>query len=148
MTLTEAYPMRQSCRYCASTQGRLETRNGQDCVFCLNCGRLAYNAPKTETGREVRTLRTRPEMKVSQRARVLDRDGGACIICHTTGRLDVGHIVSVKEGRELGMSEEEIFHDANLAAMCAPCNSGYSSVSISPGIFLAVVRARIARGAA
>lgn len=143
------YTMRQPCKYCSSVDGRIETRAGQDCVFCLSCDRHNYNAPRTETGREVRTLRTRPNISVSQRARVLDRDGGLCVICHTPGRpVDAGHIVSVDEGRQLDMTDVELFSDENLAAMCSSCNSGYSSVSINPRIFLALVRARLARGAA
>lgn len=141
--------MRDPCKYCTHPTGRIETRNGQDCVLCLACGRHNYNAPRTETGREIRTLRTRPNIKPSQRARILDRDGGRCIICHTTERsLDVGHLVSVDDGKTLGMTDAELYSDENLAAMCAPCNSGYGSLSVSPRIVAALIRARVARGAA
>jgi hypothetical protein len=34
------------------------TRNGQDTVKCALCGLYQYNAPKVETGREVRTIAT------------------------------------------------------------------------------------------
>lgn len=135
-----------TCRKCRSGSVRIEPRNGQDCVWCLGCGQFSHNAPKHETGRAVRSLRTRPDIKPSKRARVLDRDNGACIICHRVDiALDVGHIVSVDEGRTLGMTEEQLFDDENLAAMCASCNSGFNAVSINPRLFAALVIARIQR---
>jgi 5-methylcytosine-specific restriction endonuclease McrA len=141
--------MRAPCRYCGHALGRIETRSGQDCVFCLACGRHNYNAPRTETGRDVRSLRTRPDIKPSQRARILDRDDSRCIICHTVERaLDVGHLVSVEDGRKQGLTDAELYADDNLVAMCAPCNSGYGAVSVSPRIVAALIRARIARKAA
>jgi 5-methylcytosine-specific restriction endonuclease McrA len=138
--------MRAPCVKCGHTEGHIETRNGQDVVRCAACDRYQYCAPRTETGREARNHRTRPDIKPSQRARVLDRDGGRCIICHATERaLDVGHLVSVDDGRNLGMTETEIFSDDNLAAMCAPCNSGYGTLSINPRIIVAAINARAKR---
>jgi 5-methylcytosine-specific restriction endonuclease McrA len=138
--------MRAPCIGCGGSAGRIETRSGQDCVFCLTCGQWSYNAPKQETGREVRRLRTRPDIKPNQRARILDRDLGCCILCHRTDLdLDVGHIVSVQEGRELGLTDVELYDDENLAAMCAACNSGYGAASINPRLLVATIRARIAR---
>lgn len=143
------FVMRSPCSRCGVVEGYVETRGGQDCVFCNDCGKHNYNAPKTETGREVRTLRTRPDIKPGQRTRVLDRDNGTCILCHTTKRdLDVGHLVSVDEGRALGMTDAELFSDDNLAAMCSPCNSGYSSTSANPRVIAAAIRARIKRSEA
>lgn len=134
------------CRKCGSEATRIEPQNGQDCVWCLTCGQFSHNAPKHETGRAVRSLRTRPDIKPSQRARVLDRDNGACIICHRADiSLDVGHIVSVTEGRSLGMTDAQLFDDENLAAMCTPCNSGFNAVSINPRLFASLVIARIQR---
>lgn len=140
--------MRAPCKYCSHTLGRIETRSGQDCVFCLACGKHNYNAPRTETGREIRSLRTRPDIKPGQRSRILDRDNGRCIICHAADRnLDVGHLVSVEDGRKQGLDDAELYADDNLAAMCAPCNSGYGAVSVSPRIVAALIRARIQRRA-
>jgi 5-methylcytosine-specific restriction endonuclease McrA len=138
--------MRTPCS-CGETIGIINTKNGQDCVYCKRCHTYAgYNAPKYETGRAVRPLRTRPDIKTSQRTRVLDRDNGACIICHRTDVwLDVGHIVSVAEGRQLGLTDAQLFDDENLAAMCQPCNSGFSAVSINPRLFASLVIARINR---
>jgi len=137
--------MRSACQ-CGSSEGRVETRNSQDCVFCAGCGRFQYNAPKVETGRAVRSLRTRPDIKPSQRSRIIDRDSGRCVICHHADRnLEVGHLISVDDGKRLGMTEAELYDDENLAAMCSPCNSGYGSMSISPRTMLMLIRARIWR---
>ncbi len=139
--------MRAPCRYgCGSTDGRIETRSGQDCVICLGCDRHQYNAPRTETGRAVRSLRTRPNIKPGQRARILDRDNATCVICHSASReLDTGHLISREDGLALGLSEAQIDSDDNLAAMCGPCNSGYSGRSVNPRIMAALLAARAAR---
>lgn len=130
------YQMRAPCPRCGSTAGRIETRNGQDCIFCLDCGKFCYNAPRAETGREVRSIRTRPDLKPSQRARILARDNCRCIMC---GRgpgdgisLVIGHLISVDEGRRYGLADAELFSDENLAAFCEECNSGQGSRSLSP----------------
>jgi 5-methylcytosine-specific restriction endonuclease McrA len=141
-----AFPMRAPCQECTHLLGQVETRNGQDCVFCAACGRFQYNRPRTESGREPRSLRTRPDIKPSKRARVLDRDNGCCVVCHRDDvPLDVGHLISVDEGRKLGMTDAELFDDENLAAMCAACNSGYSTLPISPRLLVSIIRARIGR---
>jgi 5-methylcytosine-specific restriction endonuclease McrA len=136
------------CKRCKSTTGRIETKSGQDCVYCTECGAFQYNAPRTETGREVRSLRTRPDISPSQRTRILDRDGGTCILCHSSDRpLDIGHLISVDDGNKIGLTEAQIYHDDNLAAMCAPCNSGYGSRTVNPRIIAAALAARALRSA-
>jgi hypothetical protein len=129
----EAWDMRSPCSYCGGTDGRLEVRGGQNCVFCVGCGQWCYNAPKAETGEAVRSLASRPEIKPSQRTRVFSRDGYACLCCHATDRtLVVGHLISVAQGHELGMSDSELFADENLAAFCEECNAGQGAKSVSP----------------
>lgn len=136
--------LRDPCA-CGNRTGRIETRNGQDCVFCAKCGSYRYCAPKNETGREVRSLRTRPDIKPRQRARILDRDNGTCVLCHRFGvPLDVGHLISVDAGRKLGLDDAELYDDDNLAAMCQSCNSGLSSKPVSLRFAVALLRARIA----
>jgi hypothetical protein len=39
--------------------------------------------------------------------------------------MDIGHIISVHDGRAHGLSDAELFHDDNLVAMCPECNSGH-----------------------
>jgi 5-methylcytosine-specific restriction endonuclease McrA len=121
----EPWDLREPCRSCGGSEGTITTVNGQDTVRCAECSRHAYNAPRIATGREQRSLRTRPDIKPSQRARIFMRDGSACVICHAGDtQLDVGHLIDVKSGRAEGLTDLELFDDENLAVMCAPCNSG------------------------
>jgi 5-methylcytosine-specific restriction endonuclease McrA len=123
-----SYTMREPCRFCGeATAGFLTPAGGQNVIRCAECGRAVYNAPKWETGEAVRSLATRPDIKVSTRTRILERDGGTCVACHRDDvPLDVGHLLSVVDGRALGATDAELWHDDNLASMCESCNSGFS----------------------
>ena len=39
------------------------------------------------------------------------------ICCRGAGHMDIGHIISVHDGRAHGLSDAELFHDGNLVAM-------------------------------
>jgi 5-methylcytosine-specific restriction endonuclease McrA len=136
--------MRTPCSRCRCADGIIVTKNGQDTVRCAVCDKYAgYNAPRSETGRGRRSLRTRPTIRPSQRTRILVRDNGACVLCHRSDAdLEVGHLISVHDGNLLGMSESELASDDNLAAMCASCNSGLSSESLPPRLLAAALWAR------
>jgi 5-methylcytosine-specific restriction endonuclease McrA len=138
--------MRSPCSGCGCLDGTIATKGGQDVVRCADCDRFCYNAPRTETGREPRSLRTRPTIRPRQRARILLRDNSTCVLCHRHGvPLDVGHMISVDDGHALGLSDAELGSDENLAAMCASCNSGLGSETLPLRIVVAVLRARSAR---
>ncbi|GHE33363.1 hypothetical protein GCM10017673_40380 [Streptosporangium violaceochromogenes] len=47
---SHAFDLREPCA-CGSTAGRIENRNGQNCVFCVKCDDYQYNAPRTEVDR-------------------------------------------------------------------------------------------------
>lgn len=145
MMILESYTMRAPCRFgCGTDAGRMETRNGQDCVFCSKCNRLQYNAPKTETGRAPRTVTTvHNGIKPGQRARILDRDSGHCALCGASGNLHVGHLLSVNDGVRMGMTEADLNHDENLAAMCDECNLGLSDTTVSIRLMVAILRKRM-----
>lgn len=138
--------MRAPCRGCGHAGGFIETKNGQDCVYCGECRRFQYNAPKTETGREVRSV-TSPERKAikpNQRARILERDNGCCVLCHRSDvNLHVGHLLSYSEGLKQGLREVEVNDDENLAAMCDECNLRLSDMPVSIRMLLAVLKARL-----
>lgn len=137
--------MRKPC-VCGSSEGYLLTRSGQDVIRCSQCDSYQYCAPRTETGREVRSLRTRDTIKPSKRARILLRDNGTCVICHRSDTpLDTGHLLSIQEGRQLGFTDDQLNDDENLAAMCAGCNSGLTSETVPLRLFAAVLQARLAR---
>lgn len=137
------HSMRARCRYCGATEGRIETRNGQDCVYCLACGKHQYNAPKTETGRAERTVTTiHNGIKPKQRARIIERATGRCELCGARGNLHVGHLVSVKDALRLELTDAEINSDENLAAMCDECNLGIGENPVPLRLAIAMVMAR------
>lgn len=121
-----AYPLRQPCRHCGCARGRIEARGGQDCVFCLDCDKFLYNAPRTETGKEQRTVTTiHNGIKPKQRTRILTRANFRCEFCGAADRiLHVDHLIPVKVGLEEGLTDEQINSDDNLAASCEECNLG------------------------
>jgi 5-methylcytosine-specific restriction endonuclease McrA len=141
------YPSRP-CRRCGATSGILLESNGQNTVYCVECGTYGYNAPKTETGQRPRSVKTaRPRVKPSQQARIFDRDQGRCILCGTTDDLTIGHLLSIEEAHELGETGPELHDDANLAAMCEACNLGLGRRSVSPRTY-AVLMHRLVRAEA
>lgn len=139
------HQLRRSCAACNGTEGRIETKNGQDCVYCATCGRWQYNAPKTETGREVRTVTTVHEgIKPKQRARILLRASGRCELCgKSDSPLHVGHLLSVKHGLMQGLTELELNDDENLAAFCDECNLGLGDEPVPLRLAIAITMARL-----
>ena len=144
-TGTEPYPLRKPC-LCTCETGYIRERNGQQCVYCGRCHRHQYNAPKSETGLAQRSVSSRPLLKPARRARILERDNGACVGCHRSDViLHVGHLLSVEDGRRLGASEDEIWSDENLAAMCEECNLGFGKLTVSLRLVYRILQARVAR---
>src|SRR5258708_6457345 len=149
--MTADRTMRAPCPRCGECLGRIETRNGQDCVFCQKCGKFCYNAPRAETGREVRSLSTRADVPPGKRSRVLLRDNFRCFSCGRGPQddvvIEVGHLLSVEAGRLEGLTDTEINSEENLAAQCQECNSGLSSAPVPLRLLIAVLRARLTRSA-
>lgn len=138
------FAMRAPCAACGGTAGLVLERNGQDTVRCAQCNRFQYNAPRTETGREHRSVTTvHAAIKPKQRARIILRDGGRCILCGATGNLHVGHLVSVDAGMRFGLTDAEINDDENLVAQCEECNLGIGSEPMPLRVAIVVLRARI-----
>lgn len=137
--------MRAPCPYCGSTDGRIVERNGQDTVRCLACDRHCYNAPRTETGREVRSVTTvHNGIKSKLRTKILQRDGYQCVLCKsTTSNLHVGHVVSVDAGFATGLTDAEINDEENLIATCEECNLGQGAQPIPLRIAIAILKARL-----
>lgn len=133
------------CKYCACEFGTVHNVNGQDVMRCNGCGRGLYCVPKTESGKQVRSISTTHE-KVSpkQRIRILQRAGGKCEICGRNGCiLHVGHVVSVADGHRIGMVDDEINSDENLICSCEECNLGLGSESMPIKLAVNIIRARI-----
>jgi 5-methylcytosine-specific restriction endonuclease McrA len=134
--------LRAPCQKCGDDRGRLDTRNGQDCLFCVGCGKWQYNAPKTETGREPRTLQSIRNIPASQRSRILERACLRCEVCGRTETLTIGHFLSVKDGFDF-LTDAELNDDENLIALCAECNAGQGHRTGSLRLLAAILRARV-----
>ena len=137
----DGHRLREPCGHCSGMLGRIEPRNGQDCVYCV-CGKWQYNAPKTETGRKQRTISTTHKGITPRiRYRVLDRAKRHCETClrnqadlREAGGLHVGHRVSVADAMDMGWNDREINHLDNLIAQCGECNLGLGRDSLSLGM--------------
>ena len=144
-----SYIPSRRCPRCQGTDAVLTRSGDQLPVRCNNCNAVFYNAPKVEVGFAARTVRTlRDDISPSQQARILDRDHGRCALCGSSENLVIGHLLSVAEGERVGATREELYDDANLAAMCEGCNAGLSSRSVSPltyVILLHLIRAERSR---
>lgn len=134
--------MRAPCPHCGGLEGVIRPQGLQDCVYCVACGRWCYNAPRAETGRAPRRLAGRTSIPVSKQYRIKERASGRCELCGARDELVVDHILSLKDGRDLGLSDFELNHDENLAALCPPCNSGKGAISMSPRVYIALLRSR------
>lgn len=120
--------MRSPCHLCGGDQGAITTKNGQDVVRCATCDEYMYCAPRTETGRAVRSLSSRPGIKPSARARILAEHDHACITCGRRApdvALDLGHLISREDAERCGFLDDPIIDSEwNLAPQCQECNSG------------------------
>lgn len=153
--MAEEFIMRKECSKCGYPSGRIETRNNQDCVFCGDCGAWQYNAPKTETGKAPRTIATtHAAVKPKAEARIMARDGFACVFCHRRDRpLQLGHLMSVKSAHdvfELGwltrpFTDQQINSEENLAAMCETCNIGLGRETVPLYLLMGIFLDRISR---
>lgn len=144
MSPVAGHILRNPCSQCASEIGFITPTNGQDVVKCARCERFQYNAPRKETGKPQRSVRTRPTIKPSQRARIVERANRHCERCGSDGILHVGHILSVEDGKQAGLSEAEVNDDENLIAECEECNLGHGDLTLPLRLAVAIVRARIA----
>lgn len=130
MEPTKIYPLRYPCPHCEHERGFIRSKGSQDSMFCERCYKFLYNAPRTETGREVRTLQSVRHSPPGQRARILERAHGRCELCGAADRpLTIGHILSMKEGFNL-VSDFQLNSDDNCMALCEECNAGIGETSL------------------
>lgn len=140
------FTMRKPC-VCGCDVGRIVEKGAQDCVYCSQCGRWNYNAPRSETGKPTRSVSDRDSsIKPAKRAKVLLRATGRCELCgkkpSDEASLHVGHLLSVKDAESLGVSREDTDSMENLAAMCDECNLGLSEETVPLRLAAAIVIAR------
>lgn len=139
--------MREVCRGCSCPEGYITETGAQDVVRCVDCDRFCYNAPRTETGKKVRTVQTVHEaIKPKLRARVITGANGRCQLCgkgpESGATMHVAHMVSVKQGLENGMTELELNDEANLVCACDECNLGLGEETIPLRLALAMIMAK------
>jgi hypothetical protein len=133
---------------CGNTRGRIVEKGAQDCVYCCACGRFQYNAPRTETGKAVRSVSTvHKAITPKKRARILERANTHCELCGKSGTLHVGHLISVEAGMAQGLEDKEINSEENLCAMCDECNLGIGKQPVPLKMAVAMVMARLRRAA-
>lgn len=138
-----SFQMRVPCVSCGHNFGSIENRNGQDVVLCGDCGKYQYCAPKTETGRAVRTVKTtHAAISPKQRMRIIERANGRCEICGTRGNVHVGHVISVIDGHRLGLGDDVLNSDENLICECEECNLGGGAQTLPLRMFVAILRSR------
>lgn len=135
----------EACR-CGGVTGEIRPTNGQNCLYCVLCGKFVKNVPKTQTGEKRRSVSTtHAAIRPKQRARVLERASNRCEFCGAAPPavvLNADHLLTVDDGHRMGLTDEEINHDENLAATCEECNLGRGRVSVSPRIYVALLRRR------
>jgi hypothetical protein len=136
------FPLRSPCHRCGCESGCIVERGAQDCVYCSGCGTFCYNAPRAETGKEVRHVKTQEAIKPKTRMRILLRANGHCEICGSDRDLHVGHLLSIDAGRRMGLSDDELNGDECLAAMCSACNLGLGSEPVPLRLAVRIVMAR------
>lgn len=142
--------MREPCRGCGCEFGTVTETGAQDVVRCLDCKRWCYNAPRTETGKAVRTVQTTHALiKPKQRIRILERANGRCELCGKGPdrgiEIHVGHIISVERGHSIGMSDLELNDNENIMALCSECNLGMGKETIPLRMMVKVLMARAGR---
>lgn len=128
-----SHPLREPCPQCKWTEGRIDERNGQACVFCASCGKWLYNAPKKERGLVPESVRTQ-DISPSLRYKIMERARFRCEFCGkdaAASSFHVGHIVSVKDLRTGGLPEHFYDDPENLLWLCSECNLGQGSHSLT-----------------
>jgi hypothetical protein len=136
--------LRKPCRFCGHGEGIRREVGGQVTIRCARCNEFSYNEPQGRRG----TAALRRPMSPEKRTSILERDGMACVLCHTTDRpLHVGHLLSVADGLALGVDADLLDDDANLAAMCEDCNEEKGPDSVEPRTY-ALIMARLLQASA
>jgi 5-methylcytosine-specific restriction endonuclease McrA len=144
----QPYRMREPCRFCGEPEsGTVSRVNGQAVVRCGSCERAVYNAPRTETGEQQRSVSTvHAGIKPKLRSRVLIRAGRRCELCgkpvEATAGLHVDHLLSVEDGLAQGLTEQQLNHIENLAAFCEECNLGKGRTTLPLWLVVAIIKAR------
>lgn len=123
-----------ACRRCGCADGYITKTNGQNVLRCSECEAFDHNVSKATTGEPQRSVRSRQDTKPSERARILERHGHACVGCGRMSPevvLHIDHLIPVDAARKAGLYDEPadvelIEAEINKAPMCEECNLGAS----------------------
>lgn len=148
---TDAIVMRSPCPACDDPNGIVTETGGQDVVRCSACGAYCYSRPKSESGKPQRSVRSRPNLKPSTRAKVLAAHGHRCVFCGRVAGdviLHVDHLIPRQVAVDNGFDMTLINSVLNLAPGCEECNLGkgddLDAASITLVYLLLVAKARSA----
>jgi 5-methylcytosine-specific restriction endonuclease McrA len=122
------------CVHCGCTTGYIVPGELHVGLYCDNCTSWQRWVSKRDAGVSTRSLRSQRGIAPSLRERVFARDGHRCVRCGvgaSAARLVVGHIVSVRDGLELGMNDDKLYSFENLCCMCEECNAGLGAASLA-----------------
>ncbi len=143
------YKMRAPC-VCGCELGTITETGAQDVVRCLECKKHCYNAPRTETGKKVRTVQNVHEaIRPKLRARIIERATGKCELCGKRPvdgiALHVAHVISVEQGLANGLTEIQLNDPENLVCACDECNLGMGKQTVPLRMLIAILMARVGR---
>jgi len=60
--------------------------------------------------------------------------------------MHIGHVVGVKIGQDLGLSDQQINCDENLMVQCAACNLGLATDVVPAWLLVSIVKYRASKG--
>ncbi len=128
-----SHTLREKCSRCGGTTGYIRPTNQQLCLYCTECGKFQYNAPKSEVGLAPESVQS-TTIPPALRYLVGERAHWRCEFCGRANddspRMDVGHLLSRKDCQEANIPTRFVDVLDNLAWLCAECNAGMGSRSL------------------
>lgn len=101
------------------------------CSVCMN------QRPSTKHDRgEAFSPEYRRTPSRSKRERVMQRYQYRCVNCSIKDELQMGHCISVAEGRDNAIDPELLNSDENYVPMCRSCNAEQGAQSLTPEEYL------------
>lgn len=148
--LPKTWPLPRACHRCGSNHpGKLEREDREGLrrgLCCADCGLFVKWVPKAELGIATSTKRVGLNLKPSERTALFNTYNNACAVCHRDDLgLEIGHLISVADGKAFGLTQAEIDDPINLAPMCPPCNAGQGDLTFGLAFVIRCLRVHIAK---
>jgi len=142
----EPYELPHPCPSCGGGQG-VYREEGRHLVGWCTCGhRQRGYVSRADAGLTPRTVSTiRRGVSEGLRRRIYERDGRRCQLCVLQDPdapvlafkdFEVGHLIPVSQAIALGLADEQINDDLNLAGMCVPHNEDLGRTGVSESLWL------------